>query len=79
MPLNIRTVQRQSECHDLGAQADVLMEHDGELVKKYKRFILMNANVRGPFLPSWSRQCWTEAYLGKLSDTVKVSVKSHIV
>lgn len=72
MPSNVRIIQRQKECNDLGIQAEVLLEHDSELALKYKQFILMNSNVRGPFLPSWSKQCWTEAYLSKLNETVKV-------
>lgn len=67
---NIRIVQRENDCYDLGAYAEVLMKDD--LYKDYKRFILMNASLRGPFIPAWASGCWSEMYLGKLSDTVKV-------
>lgn len=72
VPANVQIIQKQSECYDLGAQAKVLLENHKELLKKYKKFILMNANVRGPFLPSWSKQCWTEGYTSNLKDNVKV-------
>jgi hypothetical protein len=67
---NIRIVQRPNDCYDLGAYAEVLTKDD--LYKDYKRFILMNASLRGPFIPAWASGCWSEMYLGKLSDTVKV-------
>lgn len=42
------------------------------LMDNYKRFILMNASVRGPFMPYWSSQCWSNAFLDKLTSKVKV-------
>ncbi len=67
---NIRVIQRKNDCYDLGAHAEVLQK-DG-LYKGYKKFILMNASIRGPFVPHWSRECWSDTYLNKLSDEVKV-------
>lgn len=58
---NIRVVQRPNDCYDLGAYAEVLTTND--LYKGYKRFIMMNASIRGPFLPSWSNSCWSDMYL----------------
>jgi hypothetical protein len=43
-----------------------------QLKERYKRFILMNASIRGPFVPPWSRECWSDAYLGKLTHRIKV-------
>lgn len=68
---NIRYVQRENDCFDLGAYAEVLTTNG--LYKKYQRFILMNASIRGPFLPYWAESCWSDRYLSQLSDTVKVS------
>ncbi|OBT50285.1 hypothetical protein VE04_08726, partial [Pseudogymnoascus sp. 24MN13] len=42
------------------------------LRNKYKRYILMNASIRGPFVPRWSTQCWTDSYLNRLTDRIKV-------
>lgn len=42
------------------------------LKDKYKRYILMNASIRGPFVPLWSDSCWSDAYLKKLSEKIKV-------
>ena len=50
---NVRVVQRDNSCYDLGSHGEVLEANDRALVKKYDKFILMNASVRGPFLPHW--------------------------
>lgn len=44
----------------------------GELWEQYSRFILMNASVRGPFMPFWSKDCWAEAFWSKLTSKIKV-------
>lgn len=67
---NVRIVQRENTCFDIGAHGEVLRQDD--LWKKYKRFITMNASVRGPFIPTWSKDCWTDAFLNKITDKVKV-------
>lgn len=67
---NIRVVKRPNTCYDLGAYGEVL-RHDG-LWQKYSRFIMLNASIRGPFLPYWSKACWSDLYLGKLTGKVKV-------
>jgi hypothetical protein len=67
---NIRYVQRENDCYDLGAYAEVLTGND--LYKKYKKFIMLNASIRGPFVPYWSEGCWTDMYLSRITDEVKV-------
>lgn len=71
---NIRVVQRDNTCFDLGAFGEVL-KHDG-LWRRYRRFITLNASLRGPFTPFWSKQCWSDVYLDELDDQTKVSVIS---
>ncbi|KAF4625058.1 hypothetical protein G7Y89_g13112 [Cudoniella acicularis] len=67
---NIRVVQRENDCYDLGAYAEVLTTED--LYKKYKRFVMLNASIRGPFLPYWAKGCWSDMYLGRITDEVKL-------
>jgi hypothetical protein len=67
---NIHYVSRPNHCFDLGAHAEVLTT--GDLYKKYKRFILMNASIRGPYLPYWAESCWSEMYLKKVTEKTKV-------
>ncbi|KAF6839779.1 hypothetical protein CPLU01_01651 [Colletotrichum plurivorum] len=67
---NIKIVKRPNTCFDLGAYGEVLRENN--LYKKYKRFITMNASIRGPFLPHWATSCWSDLYLGRITDKVKL-------
>ncbi|KAK2000039.1 hypothetical protein LX36DRAFT_631320 [Colletotrichum falcatum] len=67
---NIRVINRPNTCFDLGAYGEVLRKDD--LYKKYKRFITLNASIRGPFLPHWAQSCWSDLYLGRLTDKVKL-------
>ncbi|KAJ6261505.1 hypothetical protein Dda_4175 [Drechslerella dactyloides] len=69
---NIRSVQRSNTCYDMGAYKEVLTADDGAVLKRYSRFILMNASIRGPFLPPWSRECWSDVFLEKVTDTTKL-------
>lgn len=71
---NIRIVQRENKCFDIGAHGEVL--RTGDLWKGYKRFILMNASIRGPFMPTYVPSCWMDAFLGKITDKVKVCTRS---
>ena len=76
---NIKLVNRPNTCYDLGAFAEVLLSttlpgtlnlatpssfsSNTTLLSLYTRFILLNASIRGPFIPLWSRACWSDAYL----------------
>lgn len=51
---------------------EVLSANDRALVKKYNKFILMNASIRGPFLPHWSSMCWSDAFANKVTETNKL-------
>ncbi|OLN87825.1 hypothetical protein CCHL11_00537 [Colletotrichum chlorophyti] len=67
---NIKVVRRPNTCFDLGAYGEILRTND--LYKNYKRFIMMNASIRGPFLPHWAESCWSDLYLDRLTDKVKL-------
>lgn len=68
---NVKIVKRDNTCYDMGAFGEVLSKD--RLWMKYKRFITLNASIRGPFLPIWSNECWTDAFLSKVTDKIKVS------
>ena len=75
---NIRIVTRPNACYDLGSMGEVLAKDNYELVRKYKRFILMNSSIRGPFMPTWAEnECWTDKYLGKVNETTKLVGMSY--
>lgn len=44
---------------------------------RYKAYILMNASIRGPFAPTWSTTCWSDAYLNKVTERVKLVGMSY--
>ncbi|KAI3401043.1 hypothetical protein diail_752 [Diaporthe ilicicola] len=67
---NVRIVKRDNNCFDIGAMGEVLRQDD--LWKKYKRFITMNASIRGPFFPVHSPSCWTDTFLNRINDKVKL-------
>ncbi|ROW11836.1 hypothetical protein VPNG_04927 [Cytospora leucostoma] len=80
---NVKVVQRGNTCYDIGAYGEVLRsqikfgkwakEEDGiPLWKRYKKFITINASIRGPFLPVWSDECWTDAILRKVTHETKL-------
>lgn len=50
---------------------------DLALRHRYKKYILMNASIRGPFVPTWSPTCWSDAYLNRVSDIVKLVGMSY--
>ena len=69
----IRSIRRENACYDLGSHAEVLQKDD--LWRRYGRFILMNASVRGAFMPTWADGlCWTERLLSKITEEVKVCI-----
>lgn len=67
----------------IGQDGPIVADHDKNKDKKmllrnrYKRFILMNASIRGPFVPRWSRECWSDAYLSRLTDKIKLVGMSY--
>lgn len=67
---NIRYIHRPNDCYDLGGFAEVLRTDN--LYKKYNRFITLNGSIRGPFMPVWTNECWSDRYLSKLTDEIKV-------
>ena len=69
---HIRVVKRSNTCYDLGAIGEVLRADD--LWRRYRRFITLNASIRGPFRPMWSSACWSDVYLSKVTDATKVEI-----
>ena len=64
---NVQIVDRPNTCYDLGAFGQVLTANSSTLYTTHTRFILINASLRGPFVPVWSYDCWTDAYLRPLN------------
>ncbi|KUJ20188.1 uncharacterized protein LY89DRAFT_780023 [Mollisia scopiformis] len=43
-----------------------------KLMERYERFILLSSKAKGPFVPKWSKDCWSDVYLGKVNHKVKL-------
>ncbi|PSR93918.1 hypothetical protein BD289DRAFT_428269 [Coniella lustricola] len=81
---NIRTVLRPSTCFDLGAYGEVLRSKEQStragwgavripLWQRYKRFIMLNSSVRGPFLPHWGQgACWSDLFAQRITIDTKL-------
>jgi hypothetical protein len=67
---NISVTQRENTRFDLDAGGEVLT--NSALWQKSTRFVMLNASVRGPFLPFYTALCWTDLFLDGLLDRVKV-------
>ena len=66
---NVQVVKRENRCFDLGGFHEIL-NADAALLARYKRYIFMNASLRGPFFPPWAQDtCWSDAYFDKLQDS----------
>lgn len=69
---NVRIVERPNRCFDLGGFHEILTRNR-TLTTAYKRFIFMNASLRGPFFPAWARDvCWSDAYWDQLDARTKL-------
>ncbi len=55
-----------------GGTGHPIIEDEETFMSRYDRFILMNASIRGPFMPVWSHDCWTEAFWSLLSKKKKL-------
>ncbi|KAJ3306820.1 hypothetical protein HDV03_003857 [Kappamyces sp. JEL0829] len=67
---NVRVFQRDNSCFDMGAQKEVLSKID---TSRYKRFLLTNASIRGPFIPLWvENRCWSDKYFNRLNQHTKL-------
>ncbi len=75
---NVRVVERENSCFDLGAYNEVF-ERDPTLVTAYKRFMFVNDSLRGPFLPTWAEGiCWSDAYWDRLDAKTRLVGKDML-
>lgn len=87
---NIRIMQRPPTCFDLGAYGEVLRSKEQwtsigwgagriPLWRRYKRFIMLNSSVRGPFLPHWGQgACWSDLFVQRVTwDTKLVGLTAN--
>ncbi|EMC94409.1 hypothetical protein BAUCODRAFT_35629 [Baudoinia panamericana UAMH 10762] len=69
---NVRIIERENRCFDLGGLHEIFT-NEPHLAKRYKRFMFLNASLRGPFFPPWANDiCWSDAYWNKLDARTKI-------
>lgn len=72
---NFEVIRRENRCYDLGALGEILWAGSRTLRSRYKRFLFLNASVRGPFMPAWAQQsdiCWSDMFFNHLSQNTKL-------
>ena len=74
---NIRKFQRDNTCMDMGSYGEIIQANN-LLSKRYKKFIFLNASIRGPFLPTWSDSCWSTIFTRTITDGMKVSISKPV-
>lgn len=68
---NVAIVVDSSGCYGFGAIKSAI---DGlTSVEKYEKFIFVGSWVKGPFMPTWSTSCWTDAFTSLLDNQHHVS------
>ncbi|RKO82893.1 hypothetical protein BDK51DRAFT_16641, partial [Blyttiomyces helicus] len=73
---NIHILRRENSrvifCYDLGSFKVGVEYLEQALGKTYKRLIMINASVRGPFMPTYTPGCWIDNFLSRLQKDVKL-------
>lgn len=64
---NVRYIQTANYGQDFGALATLVND---DALDSYDRLIFVNCTVRGPFLPPYDAQCWTQPFLSLLTGDV---------
>mmetsp|Transcript_18584 Transcript_18584/g.57131 ORF Transcript_18584/g.57131 Transcript_18584/m.57131 type:complete len:400 (+) Transcript_18584:34-1233(+) len=67
---NVAVLERENRCFDFGAWAAGL----ATVSKTYEVYVLMNASVRGPFLPSYERRPWWDVFADELGGPQNVGL-----
>jgi len=70
VPEYVKVVKRDNLGYDFGGWSDALLTND--LYKSYDNFIFANASIIGPFVKPDYKGKWTDLYLNRLTDKIKL-------
>lgn len=70
LPARIRTMNRKNIGYDFGAWSECLLKDN--MYQNYDNFIFANSSIIGPFLPKDFKGQWTDMYINRLKDNVKL-------
>lgn len=62
---NLGIIKSPASCYGYCAIYKAIMQLGA--VEKYAHFIVLGSWVRGPFMPTWTNECWTDSFTHHLS------------
>jgi hypothetical protein len=68
---NVAIVHASRGCYGFAAIKSALVRF--QLQTTFKKYILTGSWVKGPFMPTWSTDCWTDAFTRLLTDYYQIS------
>ena len=70
VPEYVKVIKRDNIGYDFGGWSDALLTND--LYKSYDKFIFANSSIIGPFVKPDYKGKWTDLYLDRLTDEIKL-------
>lgn len=70
VPEYVKILKRDNIGFDFGGWSDALLTND--LYKNYDNFIFANSSIMGPFIHNDYKGKWTDIYLNRLTDDIKL-------
>jgi len=70
VPEYVKVIKRDNLGYDFGGWSDALLTND--LYKSYDNFIFANSSIIGPFLKPDYKGKWTDLYLNRLTNKIKL-------
>lgn len=70
VPSYVKVLMRENKGYDFGSWSDALLNNN--LYKDYDYFIFLNASAKGPYLPLYFKDKWTDIYINGLQGNVKL-------
>ncbi|KAI0383041.1 hypothetical protein F5Y04DRAFT_251686 [Hypomontagnella monticulosa] len=67
---NIQVISEPSNYFDFDIYNGIVREN--ALWKNYNYFIVLDSRIPGPFMPCWSRSCWSDIFLSRLDEDIKL-------
>jgi len=66
---NLEIIQRNNSCLDFGSWGVAIAQHR---TRRHGYFFVINGSVKGPFLPQWYQEHWTQAFISRLKGDIGV-------
>jgi len=70
VPNFVTLIKRENIGFDFGAWSEGLLRND--YYKKFDKFLFINGSVRGPYVPTYFKECWCDIFFNRLKDNIKL-------